>query len=61
MTQYDNRGYFVPSDETTYIHCEVEKAKLFAVLKKFGSDEDRQLTLSKTAAINRALDLALKA
>ena len=61
MTQYDNRGYFLPQDETIYLHCEVEKSKLFAILKKFGTDEDRQLTLTKTSAINRALDLALKA
>lgn len=61
MTQYDNKGYFLPSDETTYIHCEVEKSKLFAILEKFGVDKDRELILSKTAAVNRALDLALKA
>lgn len=61
MTNYDNRGYFIPNEDTTYIHCEVEKSKLFAVLDKFGSDKDRNLKLSKTAAINRALDLALKA
>ncbi len=61
MTKYDNRGYFLPSDETTYIHCEVEKSKLFAVLEKFGVDKEREIILSKTAAVNRALDLALKA
>lgn len=61
LTQIDHRGYFLPQDETTYIHCEIEKTKLLAVLDKFGTDYEQTIKLSKTAAINRALDLALKA
>jgi hypothetical protein len=60
MTQIDHRGYFQPTEDTTFIHCEVEKSKLIAVLDKFGTDRDQLIKLSKTAAINRALDLALK-
>jgi hypothetical protein len=61
MTQVDNRGYFLPQEETTYLHCEIEKSKLLAVLDKFGTDHEKTIKVSKTAAINRALDLALKA
>jgi hypothetical protein len=61
MTQIDHRGYFLPQDETTYIHCEIEKTKLLAILDKFGTDYEQTIKVSKTAAINRALDLALKA
>jgi hypothetical protein len=61
MTKIDSRGYFLPQEETTFLHCEVEKSKLVAILDKFGTDRELLIKLSKTAAINRALDLALKA
>jgi len=59
MTQIDHRGYYLPQDETTFIHCEVEKSKLLAILDKFGTDHEKTIKVSKTAAINKALDLAL--
>lgn len=59
MTKVDHRGYFQPQEETTFIHCEIEKSKLIALLDKFGTDREQVIKLSKTAAINRALDLAL--
>ena len=61
MTKVDHRGYFLPQEETGWIHCEVEKSKLLAVLDKFGTDHEQKIKITKTAAINKALDLALKA
>jgi hypothetical protein len=43
MTQIDHRGYYLPQDETTFIHCEVEKSKLLAILDKFGTDHEKTI------------------